>query len=538
MLIILILIEYCSEGLAKEFSIYQNDEQVLDSFSQFGIILGSNITYETQTEQPCYIINQKLKNKQSEEIILVPEFKEDVFLNYYNDGKLSGDINYIIQVVQISTGAIVLSNKGELIYLKLVENSFKLADTKMLSINKEQLLKPVYMQFIINSNELLILLNGETLKIKLEFEGESIFGEMMKIYDVFLTEQINSVAFIEDLLFVASGELGLHVYQVSKRVFEQIQCTIEFKNITDLRVFQENSIYFIFALDYEKGIKVITFNAKTSLFYENLQLTNIPYRGQIIDLYKNVLMVVEEKENESIIHELQISYENNTWKLVHQHLAQKYIQDIEMTENYAIIIGQNGHEIIYHSLPIYDIKIQDKIIIPGLQKLFFLNKGESHNIQMFGVTKHKFFTTNLQLFPQFISCFYSKNDEEIKFTYHQNSTKCPNSTQIKICHFKQNYTIKFVHPILTSEQSIYVYITCIVIVAIFMIVLGLLIKEFKKYQYFVKFHNSKDSYHQQSGSQVPPTLDIYALNSFDSPMKINKQSYIPSIPAQNDQKIE
>ncbi|CAD8095705.1 unnamed protein product [Paramecium sonneborni] len=538
MLIFWILIECYSQGFAKEFSIYQNDEQVLDSFSQFGIILGSNITYESQTDQPCYIINQKLKNKQSEEIILIPEFQEVTFSNYFNDGKLNRDINQIVQVVQISTGAIVMSNQGELIYLKLVENSFKLVESKMLSINKQQLLKPVYMQFIILSNELLILLNGETFKIRLEFESESIFGEITKIYDVFLTEQIKSVAFVEDLLFVASGELGLHIYLVSKRVFEQISCTIEFKNITDLRVFQDQSVYFIFALDYEKGVKVITFNAKTSLFYENNKLTNIPYRGEIIDLYQNVLMVVEEKESESIIHELQISYENSTWRLVHQHQAQKYIQDIEMTDNYALIIGRNGHEIIYHSLPTYDIQIQDKIIIPGLQKLFFLNKTESHNIQMFGITKHKFFTTNLQLFPQLISCFYSKDDNEIKLTYHQNSTKCPGSSQSKICHYKQNYTITFVHPVLTSEQSIYVYITCVVIVAIFIIVLGLLIKEFRRYQYFVNFHNPKDSYIQQSGSRAQPSNDIYALNSFDSPMKISKLTYIPSIPIQNDQKIE
>ncbi|CAD8066316.1 unnamed protein product [Paramecium primaurelia] len=538
MLIMCILIELYSKGLAKEYSIYQNDEQVLDSFSQFGIILGSNITYESQTDQPCYIINQKLKNKQSEEIILVPQYKEDVFSNFYNNGQLNGDINFIVQIVQIQTGAIVLSNEGELIYLKLVENKFKLTDQKKLSINTEQFLKPIYLQYIQKTNELLILLNGETIKIKIELESEQIFGEIMKIYDVFLTEQIKSVAFIEDLLFVASGEQGLHVYLVSKRVFEQIQCTIEFRNITDLRVFQENSIYFIFALDYEKGIKVITFNGKTSLFYENQKLTNIPFRGEIIDLYQNVLMVVEEKENESIIHELQISYENNTWKLIHQHTAQKYIQDIEMTENYAIIIGKNGHEIIYHSLPSYDINIQDKIIIPGLQKLFFLNKTESNNIQMFGITKHKFFTTRLQLFPQFISCFYSKEENEVKFTYHQNSTKCPGSSQNKLCHFKQNYTIQFVHPVLTSEQSIYVYIVGLIIVALFVVILGLLIKEFKRYQFFVKLHNSKDLYHQQSGSQAQPTHDIYALNSFDSPLKINKHTYIPSIPVQNDQKIE
>ncbi|CAK89637.1 unnamed protein product (macronuclear) [Paramecium tetraurelia] len=517
---------------------YQNDEQVLDSFSQFGIILGSNITYESATDQPCYIINQKLKNKQSEEIVLVPQFKEDVFSNFYNDGQLNGDINFIVQIVQISTGAIVLTNQGELIYLKLVENRFKLVESKMLSINKEQYLKPVYMQYIQKSNELLIILNGETLKLKMEFESESVFGEVLKIYDVFLTEQIKSVAFIEDLLFVASGEQGLHVYLVSKRVFEQIQCTIEFRNITDLRVFQENSVYFIFALDYETGVKVITFNAKTSLFYENKKLTNIPFRGEIIDLYQDVLMVVEEQENESIIHELQISYANSTWKLVHEHQAQKYIQDIEMTENYAIIIGRNGHEIIYHSLPSYDIKIQDKIIIPGLQKLFFLNQTESNNIQMFGVTRHKFFTTRLQLFPQFISCFYSNEEDEIRFTYHQNSTKCPGSSQSRLCHFKQNYTIQFVHPVLTSEQSIYVYITCLGIIAIFVMVLGLLIKEFKRYQYFVRLHNSKDVYHQQSGSQAQPTHDIYALNSFDSPLKVNKHIYVPSIPVQNDQKIE
>ncbi|CAD8201179.1 unnamed protein product [Paramecium octaurelia] len=538
MLIICILIEFCLRVQAKEFSVYKNDEQLLDSFSQFGIILGSNITYETQSDQPCYIINQKLKNKQSEEINLVPEFEEKTYANFYDNGKLNGDINFIVQMVPISTGAVVLSNQGELIYLKLVENSFQLADSKMLSITKEVFLKPVYLQYIQKSNELLIILNAETLKIKLDLEGESIFGEITKIYDVFLTEQIKSVAILEDLLFVASGEQGLLIYQVSKRVFEQVQCTVEFKNITDLRVFSENSVYYIFALDYEKGIKVITFNTKTGLFYENKSLTNIPYRGEIIDLYQDVLMVVEEKENDSIIHELQIQYESNTWRLIHQHSAQKYIQDIEMTENYAIILGRNGHEIIYHSLPSYDIKIQDKIIIPGLQQLFFLDKAQSNNIQVFGVTKHKFFTTRLQLFPQFISCFYSKEANEIKFTYYQNSTKCPGSTQNKICQYKQNYTVQFVHPILTSEQSLYVYITCLIIVALFVIVLGLLVKEYNRYQFIVKSHSSKDSYDQSSGSRAPPTNDIYVLNSFDSPLKISKKSYIPSVPVQNDQKIE
>ncbi|CAK59138.1 unnamed protein product (macronuclear) [Paramecium tetraurelia] len=439
MLIFCILIEFFLKVLAKEFS--------------FGIILGSNLTYETQSDQPCYIINQKLKNKQSQEINLVLEFNEKTFANFYDNGKLNGDINFIVQMVPISTGAVVLSNKGELIYLKLVENSFQLADSKMLSITKQVFLKPVYLQYIQNSNDLLILTEWQNFENQIGQEGQSIFCEIIKIYDVFLTENIKSVAILEDLLFVASGEQGLHVYQVSKRVFEQIQCTVEFKNITDIRVVSENSVDYIFALDYEKGIKVITFNTKTGLFYENKSLTNIPYRGEIIDLYQDVLMVVKEKEIDSIIHELRIQYETNTWRLIHQHSAQKYIQDIEMTENYAIILGRNGHEIIYHSLPSYDIKIQDKIIIPGLQKLFFLDKTQSNNIQVFGVTKHMFFTTRLQLFPQFISCFYSKEENEIKFTYHQNSTKCPGSAQNKICQFKQNYTVQFVHPILLHRNN-------------------------------------------------------------------------------------
>jgi hypothetical protein len=56
----------------------------------------------------------------------------------------------------------------------------------------------------------------------------------------------------------------------------------------------ENAIYYIFALDYEKGIKVITYNTKTTLFYENKQLSNIPYKGEIIDLNNEVLMIVSE----------------------------------------------------------------------------------------------------------------------------------------------------------------------------------------------------------------------------------------------------
>lgn len=70
-----------------------------------------------------------------------------------------------------------------------------------------------------------------------------------------------------------------------------IDWNFEVSNITDLKVFHQNDVYFIYLLDYDLGVTSYVYNPKTTLIYLNDKLATIPYTGDILEIYENVMMI-------------------------------------------------------------------------------------------------------------------------------------------------------------------------------------------------------------------------------------------------------
>lgn len=62
-------------------------------------------------------------------------------------------------------------------------------------------------------------------------------------------------------------------------------------NATDLKVFNEFDVYYIYLLDYDLGVISFIYNPKSTLILKNDQLDTIPFSGDIIDIYNNIMMI-------------------------------------------------------------------------------------------------------------------------------------------------------------------------------------------------------------------------------------------------------
>ncbi|CAD8124831.1 unnamed protein product [Paramecium sonneborni] len=504
---LIFVIYYLVQSL-KEQEILIGYPQIIEYYSNAGIIIEQNLTSTSVidlTTSPCQVVSQQLINQNmlEQSLPIIPQYLPEQFSQYFDDGHFIGLIPHIISFVNIDNDVIILTNQAELIYIRFLNETFIVSDKINLNINLTILQYPAFMEII--TNQLIIIMYSDTVGITLDVKSTKIFSKSFRIYESFNTTKISSVAIVNNMIFIAMGIGGLKIFQLNGQILGSIDFLYSINNATDLKVFHQFDVYFIYLLDYDLGVTSFIYNPKSTLIYKNERLDTIPYSGDIIDIHNNIMMIASYQNQETIIHEIQLNYTDFSWKQVNTHIINQIIVDIDILDHIAITIGQNGNTVIFHSIPSqYQIK-QQHFIMPSLLKLNFIKSKGS--LYLIGVSLHNFYYSKLELKQSYLYCYF-EFEQEIMLSYSQIS-KCKQSDTI--CNYTQEYIIKSIKPIITTEQNFQIYLILIFVVLAFIIIIIVLIRQFKKYNDFV--HNLD--------STCPKSNEI-TMQTYESPTKIIK----------------
>ncbi|CAD8097062.1 unnamed protein product [Paramecium sonneborni] len=473
--------------------ILTRQEAILDVFSQSGIILEQQLT----EQQFCKIIQQQLvaNNIDDNSITLIDSYSDDNFSQDFEYGSYKGKIGKIIKFVQVKQGILVLRDDGLLYYLKIQDAKFKQQATFKLDINVESLQNNVFIEYFNDQNSILIIGNGETISLDLEVSDKDVTIKQYKIYEQWQIQHINSIATAGNLI-IAAMNIGIKMFEFANHQLSEIFLDTQMMGrIQDIKVFKEinNDNYFIYLLDEQYGVSQYNYNVgRTAILQFNSHMGQIPYPGEILDVYGEILMIVKNQT----LFEFRIDYTKNSYELIKQHDLETDIIDIQLTDTFAIIIGRNGHQILFHSIPsIYSqFEWMNQLVIPNLKQLDILslnldlqinkNQNKTTHNTIVGITQHKFFFSKVELQQSYIECYSDTITSEIELKYQQQSTQCKSNLKNKICQLNKIYTIQFVDPKAFGggkETYLLILILYLISIAFFLIFLGTLIILYKRY---------------------------------------------------------
>ncbi|CAD8054433.1 unnamed protein product [Paramecium primaurelia] len=473
--------------------ILTRQEAVLDVFSQSGIILEQQLT----EQQLCKIIPQQLvaNNIDDNSITLIDSYSDDNFSLDFEYGSYKGKIGKILKFVQIKRGILVLRDDGELYFLRIQDTKFKQQATFKLNIDEIALQKTVFIEYFYEQNSVLIIGDGETIALDLEFDDDDLYIKQYKVYEQWQIQHINSIATANNLIIVAMNT-GIKMFEFANHQLSEIFLDSQMVGkIQDIKVFNQNKDdnYFIYLLDEQYGVSQYIYNiGRSTILQFNSHMGQIPYPGEILDVYGDILMIVKNQT----LFEFRIDYYKNNYELIKQHNLETDIIDIQLTDTFAIIIGRNGHQILFHSIPstFSQFEWMNQLVIPNLKQLDILslildikshknNNKTTHNI-IVGITQHKFFFSKIELQQSYIECYSDSTTSELELIYQQKSTYCKSNMKNKICQLNKTYTIQFVDPkAFGGGKDTYLIIVLLYVISIasFLVLMGTLIILYKKY---------------------------------------------------------
>ncbi|CAK68478.1 unnamed protein product (macronuclear) [Paramecium tetraurelia] len=511
---------------SQEYNISADSEKIIDRFEQYGEIFFQEMEYMDKSFQPCHFTKQQLVQSSGLNIDIVESFNETFFVQHYEEGHLSGQIDEIIAAVTIKNGSIVLTRQGKLQHL-LITNTITLGSSIQINITTT---KKVHLQYFSKNRVLVIIADQETLAFQLS-NNTDVFedSQKLKLYDKFNVDQISSVTTVNDIMFIAMGKLGISIYQFKEKNFQSIpwvvngQTSSQLQNVVDIKVFSQSQdqIYTIYVLDKNVGVQQYIYNSVTTLISQNTKLGTIPLAGDIFDVKQSVLIIIRHQPTFSSVNELELDLTNNTYRQINKYNTFKDVQDVDILNKYVIILGQNGHQVQRHSLPQkFSNQSSNSIIIPNLQQLDYIDYKNKTII--FGFTKHRFFYSSIREAPSLIVCQANYTEMlSTTFVYKQKSTKCPdnlNITKGEYCQIQKTYTINFIPP---TRGGGYYYIILIYVVAFilglgFMMLICQVCREFKKYENFVKYNEmvENDSI-EMEGHNLSPSQDSKKQMKFE-----------------------
>ncbi|CAD8126175.1 unnamed protein product [Paramecium sonneborni] len=494
-MLIFLLLQYVQ---SQEYNVSVDNEKIVDTFNNYGDIFYQEIEYEDNSFKPCHFTKQQLVQSAGLNVDIVESFNETFFQQHYEEGHLNAQIDEIIAAVTIQNGSILLTKSGKLQHL-LITNTITLGKSIMIHINTQN---KVILKYLSKNKVLLIIGDKETLGYQLSNKTD-VFedSQKLKIYDSFNIDQISSITTVNDMIFIAMGKQGIQMYQFKEKNLQSISWVIngqtnnQFQNVVDLKVFSnsQDQIYTIYILDKQLGVQQYVYNSVTTLITMNTKFGTIPQGGNIFDIRSSILIIIENQHSFSFLHEIQLDLQNNRYKLLNIYKTVIDVQDVDILNHYVIILGQNGHQVLKHSLPkSYNNQSSNSIIIPNLQQLDQIDYNNKTII--FGFTKHRFFSSSISETPSAIFCFSNYTEShQTKFIYKQKSTQCPielNVTTEEFCQIEKRYTINFMPPKKGSGYLliILIYIVVFILGIGFMMLSYLLCREFRKYEYFVKYN--------------------------------------------------
>ncbi|CAD8095703.1 unnamed protein product [Paramecium sonneborni] len=492
MLIILQLLIY--QAQSELIQILTKQEVILEVFTSAGIILEQQLT----DQRLCHIVPQQLVAHDIDDnsITLIESYKDEIFSQNFELGSFVGKIGKIIKFVQVSNGVLVLQDDAQLKYLSYQNNSFRLKSTFMLEIDKFALEGNVFLEYFYYQQQVLLIANTQTLALDLIYDDEDLYLKQYKIYEQWQISHINSIATVGNIMIVAM-DTGIKIFEFKDHLLNELLIEIDQINrVTDIKIFNKknNEIYYIYLLDKIQGINQYIFNTVTQNLQLNSKLGIIPYPGEILDIYNEILMIVKDKN----LYEIRVDYYRNQFTLVKQHELETEIIDIELTEQFAIVIGRNGHQILFHSIPstYSQFEWMNQLVIPNLKQLGILSLNldqqkqqlregtSSHNI-IIGITQHKFFYSKVELEKSFIQCYSDEMTTEIQLNYSHKATRCKYNLKSRECELIKTYKIQFVEPKQfggNKQTYLLIILLYIVILLLFILFIGALIYLYKKYQ--------------------------------------------------------
>ncbi|CAD8195257.1 unnamed protein product [Paramecium octaurelia] len=482
MLIILQLLVYAVQS--EPLQILTKQEAILDVFSPSEVILEQYLN----DSKLCQIVPQQLVAHDIDDnsITLIDSYKDEIFSQNFEIGSFIGSIGRIIKFVQITNGVLVLLDDAELKYLSYRNNSFQVKSTFKIEIEKFALEGKVFLEYFYYQSQVLLIANTQTIALDLIYDDDDLYIKQYRVYEQWQISHINSMATV-------AMDTGIKMFELKDHMLNEILIAIDQINrVSDIKIFNQknNEIYYIYLLDKIQGINQYIFNTVTQELQCNFRLGIIPYPGEILDIHGEILMVVKDYN----LFEIHVDYYLSQFTLFKQHQLETEIVDIELTEQFAIVIGKNGHQIVFHSIPpIYSqFEWMNQLVIPNLKQLSILsfNQGSqlkeplSKNI-IIGITQHKFFYSKVQLEQSFIQCYSDEATSEIELQYTHKATKCRTNLKKKECNLAKSYTIQFVEPKQfggNKKTYILIVLLYLAILLLFLLFIGSLIYLYKKYQ--------------------------------------------------------
>ncbi|CAD8172141.1 unnamed protein product [Paramecium octaurelia] len=511
---------------AREMFVNRNELNTIDTFQEFGVILDANITNQSSNAHFCQIVKQKLTNLMQTEIQLAPLVNEKDFNKSFINGSLKLETNYyyIVSMVPFQKGAVILFSDGRLTYIQEINGKIiKMESTERIQIDPIQLIDPIRMFYFSSIQKIAIILKKLFVYVQVNQNETNIFGKYTNQTDN-KTITTNNIEFVDEYLFILEQKEFI-IYSCNSEGLQQIFSKKLELNFIDMKVQQQNDVYRIFFLHILSGVEIFVYDPILFQFKEISSNDIIPIKGFQIGLYHHILMIVDENHNESIIYELHSSNSTNKWTLYNKYQLNNKVYDIKFTDNYAIFLGKNSHDILYHSLPIIDYKIHNQIIIPGLQQIHLIDQTEPQNKKFIGITKHTYFVTNFSIAHQRIDCQYQEDPGPIQFSYYQNSTQCaklPQQQEGQLCLYISNYTVYYKYPILTTEHYIYISIVGFLFAFVCAILIVLFLNEYFKYTGLII--NKKQQNIQIQGFLNTPNSSSSVISYVPSPQNENSSN--------------
>ncbi|CAD8183034.1 unnamed protein product [Paramecium octaurelia] len=402
--------------------------------------------------------------------------------------------------------AYVVRNDFQIIQVDLNQGLFKLqldpirhSFANLLNYDEENTDYHPYLVGDRESNKIFIFTTNGGLsfksdsKLDIDFKVEEEIKQRDKIYNVHYNEK-------HQLIFVACGHEGIDIYKINNGTLVFMKdISAQYlgvdSQIVDVNSNGEDGLY---VLDLERGLKFYWIKNMMELVYKfTITISN----GQSFDFYDNTFFIVAKTINkqdfaiEVFVNQVTYDYYINNY-----FFDEMTINDVNVFQYYAVLIGDDGHKIIYHS--IYQGFLNQNLIShtsfyqPDLVtvKEFEFEGEEFTNQRIFAaISKYEFQLINIIMNMPKIECKYS--DVGVRQFYVKiNSTNCAKKDkennlnyQYTLCNVSHSFT--FTTTELEGNYTTYAHYTLtiyvLIVVGIWLAVL--LYYLIKKWGYKLKY---------------------------------------------------
>ncbi|CAD8126091.1 unnamed protein product [Paramecium sonneborni] len=306
------------------------------------------------------------------------------------------------------------------------------------------------------------------------------------------------------LIYVACGHEGLDVYKIDKNqlIFvssiSTTQLGIPYGQVIDVDSNGDDRLY---VLDKETGLR----------FYKIYNLDN----GQINYLFtitisktksfdhfdSTFFIVAKTVNNQDFAVEVFVDFVNGDYFFNNYYIDEMTINDVNVFQYYAVLIGDDGHKIVQHS--IYSGFLNEKLLShtsfqdPDLFKVKEYQYEEQENINirlLVGIARYEFKYLTIRMNHPIVECTFPDADVNQYFVL-LNSTNCKGKeetlnlwqSQFTLCNITHSFT--FTTTEIPGNYYAYAYYT-IAIYVLFVIIVWLIIFMyvcFKKWGHKISF---------------------------------------------------